>query len=120
MQFREITHSDNIWEDIRNIFKENEHSLIFLTEDVHNIIINTGIKIPEHEIIYDYEISIDIPYVDFIKEPLKGIHQYPDIISFTHNTNNLNMVWYFRSSVFQYPHDHYTTRDDIESIVVIK
>lgn len=115
MQFREITHSDNIWEDICNIFKENEHSLIFFSEDVHYIIQHTGNIIPER-LVYELDICIVLPDITFIEKAQKEL--YPPIIGFVQYTKNLYLLHYYNSGGRKF--EHYNNSDLTESIVVIK
>ena len=122
MQYKEIIHSLDIMEDIRNVFIENIHTLIYLSSGVYDRLrksekmyrIHTHLDINNH---YDDAslISLSTKYED---------GKVREIIGITKETGNMYMVVYYDESVYfdkkQKVKEFYSVTDSIEKIVYIK
>lgn len=100
MQFVEIPHSNDIVQDIRNIFSSEIHTLVFLSEETFNELKNS-------KSVYETNIHLDCCYhysedtVICLEKKSNGKASFfdktTDIMGFVCETGNLYMLLYFRS-----------------------
>ncbi len=100
MLFEEITHSNDIVQDIRNIFSNEIHTLVFLSQEAFE-------ELRKTKSIYETNTHLDYCYhykedrVICLEKKSNGKASFfdktTDIMGFVCETGNLYMLLYFRS-----------------------
>lgn len=132
MLFEEITHSNDIVQDIRNIFSDEIHTLVFLSKEVFK-----ELKLSKG--IYKTNLHLDNCYhysenaVTCLEKTLSGkapfFDKTTDVIGIVRETDNLYMLLYFKSIYVNIDwidnfkvkrEDFLATIDMIKKIVILK
>ena len=100
MLFEEITHSNDIVQDIRNIFLSEIHTLVFLSKETFN-------ELKSSKSVYETNTHLDYCYhynedsVICLEKTSNGKASFfdktTDIMGFVCETGNLYMLLYFKS-----------------------
>lgn len=100
MLFEEITHSNDIVQDIRNIFLSEIHTLVFLSKETFNELKNSK-SVYETNTHLDYCYHYNEDSVICLEKTSNGKASFfdktTDIMGFVCETGNLYMLLYFRS-----------------------
>ena len=100
MLFEEITHSNDIVQDIRNIFLSEIHTLVFLSKETFNELKNSK-SVYETNTHLDYCYHYNEDRVICLEKTSNGKASFfdktTDIMGFVCETGNLYMLLYFRS-----------------------
>ena len=100
MLFEEITHSNDIVQDIRNIFSNEIHTLVFLSQEAFEELRKTK-SIYETNTHLDYCYHYNEDSVICLEKTSNGKASFfdktTDIMGFVCETGNLYMLLYFRS-----------------------
>ena len=122
MQYKEIIHSLDVMDDIRNEFVENIHTLIYLSDSVYD-------RLRKNEKIYRIHTHLDINFHYDDSSIISLSTKYDDgrireVIGITKETGNMYMIVYYDESVYfgkrQKVREFYSVVDAIERIVYIK
>ena len=100
MLFEEITHSNDIVQDIRNIFLSEIHTLVFLSKETFNELKNSK-SVYETNTHLDYCYHYNEDRVICLEKTSNGKASFfdktTDIMGFVCETGNLYMLLYFKS-----------------------
>ena len=100
MLFEEITHSNDIVQDIRNIFLSEIHTLVFLSKETFNELKNSK-SVYETNTHLDYCYHYNEDSVICLEKTSNGKASFfdktTDIMGFVCETGNLYMLLYFKS-----------------------
>lgn len=132
MLFEEITHSNDIVQDIRNIFLSEIHTLVFLSKETFN-------ELKSSKSVYETNTHLDYCYhynedsVICLEKTSNGKASFfdktTDIMGFVCETGNLYMLLYFKSIYVNIDwidnfkvrrEDFLATIDMIKKIVILK
>lgn len=132
MLFEEITHSNDIVQDIRNIFLSEIHTLVFLSKETFN-------ELKSSKSVYETNTHLDYCYhynedsVICLEKTSNGKASFfdktTDIMGFVCETGNLYMLLYFKSIYVNIDwidnfkvrrEDFLATIDMVEKIVILK
>ena len=128
MQYKEIVHTMDVANDIKNEFDENIHSLIYLSNAVYE-------RLKRQERVYRQRIHLDSKYhyddgslMSYVSTLNSNDPTYDKVISLfsiTHETGNMYMVVYYEEYEYdgckkQKVKEFYSVTDIIERIVYIK
>ena len=132
MLFEEITHSNDIVQDIRNIFLCEIHTLVFLSKETFNELKNSK-SVYETNTHLDYCYHYNEDRVICLEKTSNGKASFfdktTDIMGFVCETGNLYMLLYFRSVYVNIDwiddfkvrrEDFLATIDMIKKIVILK
>ena len=132
MLFEEITHSNDIVQDIRNIFSNEIHTLVFLSKETFNELKNSK-SVYETNTHLDYCYHYNEDSVICLEKTSNGKASFfdktTDIMGFVCETGNLYMLLYFKSIYVNIDwidnfkvrrEDFLATIDMVEKIVILK
>ena len=132
MLFEEITHSNDIVQDIRNIFFCVIHTLVFLSKETFNELKNSK-SVYETNTHLDYCYHYNEDRVICLEKTSNGKASFfdktTDIMGFVCETGNLYMLLYFKSIYVNIDwidnfkvrrEDFLATIDMVEKIVILK
>lgn len=132
MLFKEITHSNDIVQDIRNIFLSEIHTLVFLSKETFNELKNSK-SVYETNTHLDYCYHYNEDSVICLEKTSNGKASFfdktTDIMGFVCETGNLYMLLYFKSIYVNIDwidnfkvrrKDFLATIDMIKKIVILK
>ncbi len=132
MLFEEITHSNDIVQDIRNIFLSEIHTLVFLSKETFNELKNSK-SVYETNTHLDYCYHYNEDRVICLEKTSNGKASFfdktTDIMGFVCETGNLYMLLYFKSIYVNIDwidnfkvrrEDFLATIDMVEKIVILK